>query len=80
MNDVAGDAGGDVETLGDVAVLRLAVVTAVGIALNIGDRNALANLNQRRHAIGGLNLLDAALTAGGAAADDAGLVWLRAVD
>ena len=80
MNDVAGDAGGDVETLGDVAVFGLAAQVAVGVGLGAGQRHALADLDQCRRAFAGLNLLDPAVAAVGAAVDDAGLARLGAVD
>src|SRR5471030_791899 len=88
VNDVAGDAGGDVETLGYVAVLALdlrqgllvrVLILVRAVALGLvgadggGQRYALADLDQRRGAFDGLHLLDAAVATGGAVVDDAGL-------
>ncbi|MNS97688.1 hypothetical protein D3C72_1320300 [compost metagenome] len=79
MNDLAGDIGCDVETLGDVAIFGLAAQVAVGVGLGAGQGHALANLDQCRHAIGSLDLLNSAVAAIGTAIDDAGLVGLCTV-
>src|SRR3990167_2183518 len=74
MHPLTAEAGGDVEATGDVAVLSVVVGLAIGITPAGSQRHALADLNQRRVAFGGLNLLGATAAAVGAAADDAHLV------
>ncbi|MOA43401.1 hypothetical protein D3C78_1655510 [compost metagenome] len=59
MHDVAAQAGGNVEALGDVAVLGVLVDLAVGAAAGAGQRHALADLDQCRITFGGLHLLHA---------------------
>ena len=60
------DAGGDVKTPGDVAVVGLGEQAAVGVGLGAGQRYALAGLDKCRGAFAGLDLLGAAVAAGGA--------------
>src|SRR5690606_12253038 len=74
VHQFAGQGGGHVEAAGDVAVLSVLMDLAVGAGAGGGQWHALANLDQRRVALGGLNLLRAAAAAAGAAADDADLV------
>ncbi|MCY1409386.1 hypothetical protein D9M71_247350 [compost metagenome] len=76
VHGVARDAGGDVEALGDVAVLGLALQVAVEVGLGSGQRYALAHLDQCRRAFAGLDLLQAAAAVAGAVANDAGAVAL----
>src|SRR5690606_21035896 len=59
---------------GHVAILSVPVNLAVRAGTGGGQRYALADLDQRRVALGGLYLLGSAATAVGAAADDAYLV------
>ena len=67
VHDIAGHAGSDVETLGDVAVLGLVDRTTIGVELGAGQWHALADLDQCRRAFAGLDLLDTAIAAVGAA-------------
>ena len=71
VHQVAGQRRGDVEAAVDVAVFGLAVDLPVGTGGGAGDGDALADLDQRRVALGGLDLLAAAGTAVGGATDDA---------
>lgn len=71
VHKVAGQRRGDVEAAVDVAVFGLAVDLPVGTGGGAGDGDALADLDQRRVALGGLDLLAAAGTAVGGATDDA---------
>ena len=70
VHGLAGDAGGDIEALGDVAVLGLVLRAAIGVGLGGGQWHALADLDQCGHAFAGLDLLDPAVTAFGAVGDD----------
>ncbi|MNJ22812.1 hypothetical protein D3C77_171860 [compost metagenome] len=72
VDGIASDAGGDIEALGDVAVLGIALNASVAIGAGTGDGNALAHLNQGRAAFAGLYLLHAAFAVGGAVVNDAG--------
>ncbi|MNZ70318.1 hypothetical protein D3C78_886510 [compost metagenome] len=69
-NRIATQAGGDIEALGHVAVFGVALDAPVAVGAGAGDRDALANLDQRRLAFAGLNLLHAAVTVAGAVVDD----------
>src|SRR5690606_10754767 len=74
VDNVAGNAGGYVEALVDVAVLGVLVDLAVGADAGAGQRHALADLDQSRVALGGLHLLGATAAAVGGATQDAHLV------
>src|SRR5690606_34627157 len=74
MHQLAAEARRHVEAASHVAILSVSVNLAVRAGTGGGQRYALADLDQRRVALGGLYLLGSAATAVGATADDAYLV------
>ena len=65
------DGGGDEKALGDIAVFGLSEQSAIGVCLGASEGHALADLNLCGDTFSGLDLLNAAFTAGGA--DHAGV-------
>ncbi|MNH23614.1 hypothetical protein D3C79_835190 [compost metagenome] len=70
-NGFADQAWGHVETLGHITVFGVALDAPIAVGAGTGDRDALADLDQRRLAFAGLDLLQATIPVAGAVMDDA---------
>ena len=66
--------GGGVEATQNITILGLLIDLAIAIGAMSRQRNTLANLNQCRIALAGLDLLNATVPAVGTATNDADLV------